>query len=126
MAHRIEIERIDCGTSLARLEPGGAAEVSAEALLAFAHSSCGAAIDGLSAEVHCTLRYLPTTSRMNRLRAATGVLSAAALVERDSPWYLCDDIRRSGSAKTRVNVAVVDGSGDAVAFGTFEYVIDRV
>jgi len=126
-SHRISVERVDCGTSLARLDPPAstAGPLPAEAVLALAHTSCGAAIDGMVHEAQCTLSYQPTTSSMTHLRTANGPVSAAALVERELPCYVAHDIRRNGNTHTRVNVAVVDADGDAVALGTFEFFIAR-
>lgn len=126
-SHRISVERVDCGAALAQLLPpgGSAAPLPAEAVLALAHSSCGAAIDGMVHEAQCALRYQPTTSSVTHLRQANGPVSAAALVERELPCYVAHDIRRNGSTHTRVNVAVVDADGEAVALGTFEFFIAR-
>jgi len=126
-SHRVRVEHIDCGSSFARLEAPTQtpATVAPEAVLALAHRSCGAAIEGIVTEAGGDLRYTPTSSALTHIRAAVGTASAAALVDRELPHHVTDDIRRNGNTHARVNVAVVDGEGDAVALGTFEFFISR-
>jgi hypothetical protein len=126
-SHRVRVEHVDFGSSFARLDPPAepAAAIAPEAVLALAHRSCDAAIEGLVNESESALHYAPTSSALTHLRAAIGTASAAALVDRELPHHVADDIRRNGNAHARVNVAVVDGDGDAVALGTFEFFITR-
>jgi hypothetical protein len=126
-SHRVRVDYVDFGSSFARLEPPAetVASVAPEAVLALAHRSCGAAIEGIVREAGGDVRYTPTSSTMTHLRAVAGAASAAALVDRELPHHVADDLRRNGNTHARVNVAVVDADGDAVALGTFEFFISR-
>ncbi len=124
-AHRVTIESVDCGSAAARLDPqpqaGGI--VAPEAVLALAHHSCGAAVQGIARAITGEIRCTPSSSSVTHLRAASGAICAAALVERELPVHVADDLRRNGSAHARVNVAMVDDTGETVALGTFEFFI---
>ena len=123
LTHRVRIERVDCGTALARLEPAaGASEPhDGEAILALAHRSCAAAMSGIADALPGVTRCRAAESKVTHLRTVSGSICAAALVDRELPQHLTDDLRRDGSARARVHVALVDAAGEAVAFGTFDY-----
>jgi len=121
-AHTVRIESADCGVALGRLEPAARADlIEAEAVLALAHHCGDAALRGIAAAVGGAIRCAPAQSNITHFRGATGALSAAALVDRELPCYVADDIRRDGNVRARVNVALVDDDGEPVALGVFEF-----
>ena len=124
IAHRISVDRVDCGSAIASLSPsdGSSAAIETAAIAAFAQHSCGAAISGMSRHID-RIDFHPIRSSLWHLRPAQGELSCAALVDSVLAERLADDIRRNGTMNTRVNLAVVDAGGDAVALGTIEFCV---
>jgi hypothetical protein len=124
-AHRVTIESIEEGTAVARLEPGphaaADADLETEAVIALAQHSSRAALDGAVRSVRGSVRFKPIHSEVRHLRSSAGPLSAAALLDRELASELVDDIRRIGSTRARVNVAVVDDEGETIALGNFEF-----
>ncbi|HVA28079.1 MAG TPA: hypothetical protein VNF68_07855 [Candidatus Baltobacteraceae bacterium] len=121
--HQFLIESTDPGTAVARLEPVGLLE--SHDVLALAQRSSEAAIHAVVRTIRGEIRTTPSESRLTHLRVPSGAVSAAALLECELTDDLADDVRRNGTARARVNVAVVDDAGETVALGSFEFFLAR-
>ena len=123
-AHHLVIERVDDGHALAVLEPNGDARVGTEALVLLAQRLSRVAVESAIAsegDVHCEAAQ----SQLTHVAAPNGRVSAAALLDRRLMHHVRDDLRRSGTAHARVNVALVNDAGDALALGAFEFDLAR-
>lgn len=116
--HRFTVHVMDPGVAVVGLE---GEDPGAEAILAFAHHTSCAAVRGALWAAQRPGRLSALESRLTHTRPARGPLEAAAIVERELAVDLAHDIRRNGSAETRVAVAVVDARGETVAFGSFDF-----
>jgi hypothetical protein len=128
-AHRVIVECVEEGTAVARLEPSpeigpDTRGLETEAVVALAQHSSSAALNGAIVSIH-PVRTRAVRSEITHFREACGPLSAAALVDRELTSEVADDLRRSGSVRANVSVAVVDDDGETVALGTFEFDINH-
>ncbi|HTX59808.1 MAG TPA: hypothetical protein VMH02_09010 [Verrucomicrobiae bacterium] len=118
----IEIEAVDRGAALARLDPAPKDPV---ALFALAERSSRAAVLGAARPLRVELHPGEGENRVRYLRSAHATLHAAAAVEMEIVDDFVDALGREGRISALVNVVVIDEDGEPVARASFDWVVLR-